>query len=102
MRAEFGSFGNRSRTTHNKSFNKLIHGLKCNYLFISYNNEGLLSIDEFKQILLKKGSVKLYKIQYNKFKAQKTVTEQYVEEYLWIIDCLRETGFEEIVASLIK
>jgi adenine-specific DNA-methyltransferase len=74
------------KTEVNKSFNKLIDGLKCNYLFISYNNEGLLSIDEFKQILLKKGSVKLYKIQYNKFKAQQSVDKKFVEEYLWVVD----------------
>ena len=85
-----------------KIFTSLIAGLRCKYLIISYNNEGLISMTEFKKIVMKKGFVKLYKIQYNKFKAQKTVTEQYVEEYLWVIDCLRETGFEEIVASLIK
>ena len=85
-----------------ETFTALITGLRCKYLIISYNNEGLVSMEEFKKIIMKKGFVKLYKIQYNKFKAQKTVTEQYVEEYLWVIDCLRETGFEEIVAPLIK
>ena len=85
-----------------RTFTDLIAGLRCKYLIISYNNEGLISMEEFKKIVMKKGFVKLYKIQYNKFKAQQTVTEQYVEEYLWIIDCLRETGFEEIVAPLIK
>ena len=87
------------------TFTNLIAGLRCKYLIISYNNEGLVSMEEFKKIVMKKGFVKLYKIRYNKFKAQKTkvINEQkYVEEYLWVIDCLRETGFEEIVASLIK
>lgn len=85
-----------------KTFTSLISGLRCKYLIISYNNEGLIPMEEFKKIVMKKGFVKLYKIQYNKFKAQKTVTEQYVEEYLWIIDCFKDSGFEEIVASLIK
>ena len=96
-KSSFCKKGNVVQTVTN-----LIAGLRCKYLIISYNNEGLISMEEFKQIVMKKGFVKLYKIQYNKFKAQKTVTEQYVEEYLWIIDCLRETGFEEIVAPLIK
>lgn len=84
------------------TFTNLIAGLRCKYLIISYNNEGLIPMEEFKQIVMKKGFVKLYKIQYNKFKAQQAVTEQHVEEYLWIIDCLKETGFEEIVALLVK
>ena len=84
------------------TFTNLIAGLRCKYLIISYNNEGLIPMEEFKKIVMKKGFVKLYKIQYNKFKAQQAVAEQYVEEYLWIIDCLREIGFEEIVAPLVK
>ena len=40
-------------------------------------------MEDFKKIVMKKGFVKLYKIQYNKFKAQQAVTEQYVEEYFW-------------------
>ena len=85
-----------------KTFISLITGLRCKYLIISYNNEDLISMEEFKKIVMKKGFVKLYKIQYNKFKAQKTVTEQYVEEYLWVIDCFQGSGFEEIETTLIK
>lgn len=91
------------KTEVSKAFNKLIDGLKCNYLLISYNNEGLLSVDDFKQILLKKGSVKLYKIQYNKFKAQQSVDKKFVEEYLWVLDTTK-TGdvIVEINVDLIK
>jgi adenine-specific DNA-methyltransferase len=67
-------------------FTDLINATKSNYLLISYNNEGLLSIEELKKILLKKGSVKLYKIQYNKFKAQQSVDKKFVEEYVWFVD----------------
>ena len=74
------------KTEVKRAFTELINGINCNYLIISYNNEGLLSIDELKRILLKKGLVKLYKIQYNKFKAQKSVDKKFVEEYLWLVD----------------
>jgi adenine-specific DNA-methyltransferase len=74
-----------------KVFENLINGIKCNYLIISYNNEGILSIEEFKNILLQKGLVKLYKIQYNKFKAQKSVDKQFVEEYLWVVDTTKKS-----------
>jgi adenine-specific DNA-methyltransferase len=62
-----------------KTFTELIEGIKCKYLIISYNNEGLMPIEEFKNILIRKGKVKLYKIQYNKFKAHKGVNQKYVE-----------------------
>jgi adenine-specific DNA-methyltransferase len=90
------------KTEVKKSFEKLINGINCNILIISYNNEGLLSVDEFKQILLKKGFVKLYKIQYSKFKAHQNVEKKYVEEYLWVIDTSKSINFLEIEYELIK
>lgn len=74
------------------AFSQLIEKIKCKYLIISYNNEGLLPIEDFKKILLKKGNVKLYKIKYNKFKAQQNVDEKYVEEYIWFINTLTKSN----------
>jgi len=90
------------KTEVKDTFTKLISGINCNILIISYNNEGLLSVDEFKEILLKKGFVKLYKIQYNKFKAQQSVDKKYVEEYLWVVDTTKKGNFIEIEYELIK
>lgn len=91
------------KTEVKKSFEKLISGVKCNTLIISYNNEGLLSVEEFKKILLKKGSVKLYKIQYNKFKAQQNVDKKFVEEYLWVVDTTKKGNLIlEIDIELVK
>uniref|UniRef100_A0A6C0ESN7 site-specific DNA-methyltransferase (adenine-specific) n=1 Tax=viral metagenome TaxID=1070528 RepID=A0A6C0ESN7_9ZZZZ len=85
------------------AFSKLIYGLKCNYLIISYNNEGLLSRDEFEKIVTKKGYVKLYKIKYGKFKAQEKVDKSFVEEYIWVIDTTRiGTAIEEIDIDVVK
>jgi adenine-specific DNA-methyltransferase len=70
----------------NKAFSNLIGNAKCNYLIVSYNNEGILDINEFKKILLSKGLVKLYKIKYTKFKAQQKVDKKFVEEYIWVVD----------------
>jgi len=81
------------KTEVKKTFTELINGVKCNYLIISYNSEGLLSMEEFKKILLNKGLVKLYKIQYNKFKAQQSVDKKYVEEYLWVVDTTKKGEF---------
>lgn len=83
-------------------FSNLIRDVKCNYLILSYNNEGLLNIEEIKKILLSKGSVKLYKIKYTKFKAQQAVDKKMVEEYLWVVDTTKiENLLVEIEMELI-
>ena len=84
-------------------FTELVNGANTHYLLISYNNEGLLSIEELKKILLKKGSVKLYKIQYNKFKAQQNVDKKFVEEYVWFVDTSKKgDSVLECTIDLIK
>ena len=91
------------KTEVKKVFTDLINGVKCNYLIISYNNEGLLSREEFQKILVKKGFVKLYKIQYTKFKAQQSVDKKFVEEYLWVVDTTKKGNFiVEIDIEMLK
>jgi adenine-specific DNA-methyltransferase len=91
------------KTDIKNTFDSLISGLNCKYLIISYNSEGLLSMNEFKNILVKKGQVKLYIIKYAKFKAQQNVEEKYVEEYLWVVNTsIKSSLIEEIEIELIK
>lgn len=79
-----------------QSFETLIENIKCNYLILSYNNEGLLTESELKDILTTMGSVCLYKIIYNKFKAQKKIAGTKVTEYIWIVDYNGSKGLFEI------
>lgn len=74
-----------SKVKVKNAFKKLVQNIKCKHLFISYNNEGLLSCDELKTILESYGEVKLFKIPYKKFKAQKNVDGDSVFEYLWVL-----------------
>jgi len=74
-----------------EAFINLIGDVKCNYLILSYNNEGLLNIEEIKKILLSKGAVKLYKIKYTKFKSQEKVDKKFVEEYIWVVDTTKKS-----------
>jgi adenine-specific DNA-methyltransferase len=69
-----------------QAFKILLDNLKCKYIFISYNNEGLLNCDELKDLFSSYGELKLYKIPYKKFKAQKNVTGDTVFEFLWFIN----------------
>ncbi len=65
------------------------------FIFISYNNEGLVSFEDFKNLLANYGNVVLYKTGYKKFKAQQSVVKKNVMEYLWVIDKSKASNFIE-------
>lgn len=97
-----------SKVKVNNAFSNIFDELECKYLLLSYNNEGLLSLEDLKEMLLKRGDVTLYKIEYNKFKAQKYDGNNKVEEYLWFVKIKNddnddnENKYKEINYNLIK
>lgn len=54
-----------------KAFEELIAKANFKYIFLSYNNEGLMSIDEIKRIMSNYGTYKQYTKDYRRFKADK-------------------------------
>ncbi len=54
-----------------KVFEDLISKAKFKYIFLSYNNEGLMSIDTIKSIMSKYGKYSQYTKEYRRFKADK-------------------------------
>lgn len=92
-----------SKTKVKEGFTKMIDNLNCEYIILSYNNEGLLCFDDLKTILLNKGNTILYKINYNKFKAQKKVKEKSVIEYIWLVHTFNNNRkYEEISIDIKK
>lgn len=55
-----------------KAFVDLIKNCKAKYIFLSYNNEGLLSLEEIKTIMSTRGEYGLFQKEYQRFKADKT------------------------------
>ena len=51
------------------AFAELIKNAKFKYIFLSYNNEGLMSFDTIEKIMKKYGKYKVYMQQYRRFKA---------------------------------
>lgn len=60
-----------SKRTVEKAFNDLIKNADFKYIFLSYNNEGLMSIDTIKEIMEKYGKYELFTTDYHRFKADK-------------------------------
>lgn len=61
------------------------------YIFLSYNNEGLLSLDEIKEIMSLRGKYGFFTKDYNRFKADKDHNREYKSdrtlEYLHYVIC---------------
>ncbi len=76
-----GKTGNRTKKVKSKysskiqvkdAFLELIQNINAKYIFLSYNNEGLLSLDEIKEIMSTRGEYGVFEKEYQRFKADKT------------------------------
>lgn len=77
-----------SATTVEKEFENLIKNAKFKYIFLSYNNEGIMSLDVIKSIMSKYGHYDLAKTAYQRFKADSNRVNKAdsTVEYLHILE----------------
>lgn len=79
-----------SKTSVRESFEALIADAQFHYVFLSYNNEGLMSHNEITEILGKYGKVELKTQAYQRFKADKTENRNHTAtetlEYLFCLE----------------
>ena len=72
------------------SFEDLIKNAKFQYIFLSYNNEGLMSEKEIRTIMTKYGKYDLITTDYQRFKADKTENRNHIAnsttEFLHILE----------------
>lgn len=71
-------------------FEELIKSANFKYIFLSYNNEGIMSIDEVKRIMSSYGKYDLVSTNYKRFKADSTANRNHkakkTQEYLHILE----------------
>ncbi len=71
-------------------FENLIKNANFNYIFLSYNNEGLMSVGDVKKIMSKYGKYDITATNYQRFKADKDENRNHkansTEEYLHILE----------------
>jgi len=71
-------------------FEDLIRKAKFKHIFLSYNNEGLMSIQEVEKIMSKYGRYELIETDYQRFKADKTESRNHkavgTTEYLHVLE----------------
>jgi len=79
-----------SKNIVEKEFENLIKNANFKYIFLSYNNEGLMSVEIVKKIMQKYGKYDLTETNYQRFKADKTEKRNHkassTKEYLHILE----------------
>lgn len=69
--SEYNKSNYCKRNVVESEFESLIKNAKFKYIFISYNNEGLILEEKFKSIIETYGEHKIFKKEYKRFKADK-------------------------------
>jgi adenine-specific DNA-methyltransferase len=65
----------------------LLKNTKAKYILISYNNEGIIPIDNFQKLLEKHGSWTLFEQEYNTYRGSRNLSNRsiMVKELLWLL-----------------
>ncbi len=78
------------KSTVEESFNDLLKNARFNFVFLSYNNEGLMSPESVRQIMEQYGKYDLKTKKYQRFKADKTQNRNHkashTYEYLHVLE----------------
>lgn len=79
-----------SKNNIKNEFETLIKSAQFKYLFLSYNNEGLMSMEEIRKIMSKYGKYDHFTTNYQRFKADKDKNRAYcaheTKEYLHVLE----------------
>lgn len=78
-----------SKRTVDKAFDDLISNADFKYIFLSYNNEGLMNLETIKAIMSRYGKYTCYTQDYRRFKADKSENRQiFADSTTEYIHCL--------------
>lgn len=69
-----------------KYFDNLIKNIDAKYIFLSYNNEWIMNLDEIKEIMSKKWKYWVLTKYYRRFKADKTENRNHKKD--WVVEYL--------------
>lgn len=72
-----------SRATVLDNFESVIAAADYKVIALSYNDEGLMSLDEIKEIMSEHGRYKLHQKRYNRFRADKAAARNHKRDYVY-------------------
>lgn len=76
------------RKTAEKAMDQLLDKTRARFIAISYNNEGIIPIDNFKKILSRHGKWELMEQDYNTYRGSRNLRDRNIKvrELLWILE----------------
>lgn len=81
---EYNKSKYRSKNSVLNEFENLIKAANFKYIFLSYNNEGLMSLKDIKEIMSKYGKYSVCKKEYSRFKADNNRTHKADKTYEYL------------------
>ena len=76
-----------SKVKCKNTFSNLIHHANSDYIIVSYNSEGIMSLDTIMEILEEKGKVTHYKQTFRRFKSNsRSNKDNHVSEWLFFVE----------------
>lgn len=69
-----------SKNEVKKAYDELISNINAKYIFLSYNDEWLMSLDDIKQIMSKRWEYWFFTMEYGRFKADKSENREFKKE----------------------
>jgi len=78
-----------SRAEAKNTFRDLISKANVKYIFLSYNNEGIMNLEDIKEVMSLRGKYGYFTKKYNRFKADKNrnYKAEKTIEYLHFVEC---------------
>ena len=76
------------RKVAEEAMDELVRNTNSKFIVISYNNEGIIPLDTFKNILSRYGKWNLFEQNYNTYRGSRNLRERniMVQEHLWILE----------------
>lgn len=72
-----------SRSQVKKAYKDLIDNVDAKYIFLSYNDEWLMSLEDIKEIMSWRGEYWYFTKKYNRFKADRNENRKYKKDYVY-------------------
>ena len=66
-----------SRSKVKEAFKELINNADAKYIFLSYNDEGLMTLEDIRKIMSAKGQYGVFKKRYSRYKSDKDINRKY-------------------------
>jgi adenine-specific DNA-methyltransferase len=75
-----------TKTKIRDSFRRIFSDMDCNRFLISYSEDGLLSVDDFKELLTPFGDVYIDEFHHKRFKSNDSKLKNNLTEYLILLE----------------